>query len=96
MNADTAFNPEPVWHYFTTLPIQLLPWTCFVLPALPASFRRACRESGSPDRFLWVWFGAMFVTLSVASGKHHHYLIHALPPFAVWTASALPWWRGAR
>lgn len=93
MNADTAFNPQPVWHYFTTLPIQLLPWTFFVLPALPASFRRARRGPGSADRLLWVWFGAMFVMLSVASGKHHHYLIHALPPFAVWTAEALPWWR---
>lgn len=93
LDSATAFNAKPAWYYLTTLPWQLMPWTLFVLPALPGSLRRAWREPGSLDRFLWVWFLSMFALLSAPGGKHHHYLIHALPPFALWTAEALPWWR---
>jgi 4-amino-4-deoxy-L-arabinose transferase-like glycosyltransferase len=89
----TAFNPKPAWYYLTTLPWQLLPWTLVMLPAVPVSLRRAWCEPHSADRWLWVWFVTLFVVLSAARGKHHHYLIYALPPAAVWAADALGWWR---
>jgi 4-amino-4-deoxy-L-arabinose transferase-like glycosyltransferase len=82
-------NPAPPWYYFTMLPQQLLPWVLVVLPALPASLRRAKAERGSIDCFLWLWFVLPLAALSLAKGKHHHYLIHALPPFSIWSAQGL-------
>jgi 4-amino-4-deoxy-L-arabinose transferase-like glycosyltransferase len=85
-------NPEPVWYYATTLPWQMLPWTPCMLPALPGSLRRAWREPRSADRFLWLWLVVMTLALSAARGKHHHYLIQALPPCAFWAADGLRKW----
>jgi 4-amino-4-deoxy-L-arabinose transferase-like glycosyltransferase len=94
-----VLNPEPWWYYVTSLPWQLSPWTCLMLPALPSSLRRAWTEPRSPDRFLWLWFGLLIVALSAISAKHHHYLIYALPPCAFWAAEGMlkvrewaAWW----
>ncbi len=85
----STINPEPFWYYLTSIPWQLLPWTFFLLPALWPSLRRAWRRSDSLDRLLWLWFLVPLALLSIPSAKHHHYLIHALPPCAVWGADGL-------
>jgi 4-amino-4-deoxy-L-arabinose transferase-like glycosyltransferase len=92
IHAPTTINPEPPWYYLGTIPWQILPWTLCVLPALGPSWRRAVRAAGgasSLDRLLWIWFLVPLGMLSLPSGKHHHYLIHALPPCAVWGARGL-------
>ena len=89
LDGDTCLNPKPAWYYFTTWPWQVLPWTLVMLPAMPGSLRRAWDEPGSPDRFLWLWFGSMFAVLSAVQAKHHHYLIYALPPCSFWAADGL-------
>lgn len=86
-------NSEPPWYYFTTLPWQIFPWTLILLPALPASLRQAWREPRSLDRFLWLWVVLQFAVLSCSRGKHHHYLIHTLPPFSIWAARGLASWQ---
>lgn len=93
VTGENQVNPKPIWYYCTTLPWQLLPWTLTVLPALPASGKRAWQEPRSIDRLLWLWFLTQFTILSLARCKHHHYLIHALPPFAFWAAQGIPIWR---
>ncbi len=69
---------QPFWYYLIQWPLQLLPWTPFFLMAAPSSFAAARREAGS-DRFCWWWFWGQLGLLSCSSGKHHHYLIYALP-----------------
>jgi 4-amino-4-deoxy-L-arabinose transferase-like glycosyltransferase len=69
---------QPIWYYLTQWPTQLLPWTPFLFVAAPASWKAARRQSG-PDRFCWWWFLGQMALLSCSSGKHHHYLIYALP-----------------
>lgn len=91
LNAGTAYNAKPFWYYFTTLPWQAAPALVVALPALPHSLRNAWAERGL-DRWLWIWVVSQFTLLSIASGKHHHYLIYALPPFAVWAAAGLTWY----
>ncbi len=76
---EMASYSKPFWHYLTTWPWQVFPWTPFLVLGAGASLRRAWREPQSPDRFLWCWALVPLVLLSCSIGKHHQYLIHALP-----------------
>lgn len=89
LGGTAVLNPAPWWYYLTTLPWQLAPWTPVVLLGMFDSLRRAVRFGNPPDRFLWLWFASHFLFLSAVSAKHHHYLIHALPPCALWAALGL-------
>lgn len=70
---------QPFWYYLTTWPTQLLPWTPFLLIGVPGSWRNARHNADSPDRFIWWWMLSQPAVLSLSSGKHHHYLVYALP-----------------
>lgn len=89
---EECVNPKPFWYYFSILPWQIFPWTLAVLPALPASIRRAWNEPRSLDRLFCLWFVLPLLLLSVPRGKHHHYLLHSLPPCSYWAALGLVWW----
>ncbi len=70
---------QPSWHYLTTIPVQLLPWTPLLLFCAASSLARAVRRPDSADRFLWCWAVLPIAVLSLPPHKHHHYIIHALP-----------------
>jgi len=80
---------KPFWYYLTTWPSQLLPWTPILWIAVPASMRRAWRFPEGPDRFVWWWALCQPAVLSLSSGKHHHYLIYALPALSAVIAQGL-------
>jgi 4-amino-4-deoxy-L-arabinose transferase-like glycosyltransferase len=82
---------QPWWYYLTTWPVQLLPWTPFLF--VPFFIRADRREKGlsnppepnpqgsdeSRKLFCLWWALSQAAVLSLSSGKHHHYLIYALP-----------------
>jgi 4-amino-4-deoxy-L-arabinose transferase-like glycosyltransferase len=70
---------QPIWYYALHWPVQLLPWTPFLFVGAPASWKRARTDASGPDRWLWWWALSHPLLLSLSSGKHHHYLIYALP-----------------
>ncbi|MFV1965769.1 MAG: ArnT family glycosyltransferase [Pirellulaceae bacterium] len=80
---------KPYWYYLTTWPEQLLPWTAFLLIGAVPSLRRAWQEPLSPDRFVWGWLLGQTALLSLSNGKHHHYLMHALPAMSAVIAMGL-------
>jgi 4-amino-4-deoxy-L-arabinose transferase-like glycosyltransferase len=84
----TAIN-QPVWYYVSTLTWEMAPWTLFAVLGLWRAAGRAFRERNSPERFLWCWAILPVVVLSLAAGKHHHYMLHLLAPWAVLAALAL-------
>src|SRR5207244_2391048 len=43
-------------------------------------------QGRTPERFLWCWALLPLFLLSLAQGKHHHYLLHALAPWAILAA----------
>lgn len=43
----------------------------------------------TPERFLWCWAVLPPVVFSIPHGKHHHYLLHVLSPWAVLAVPAL-------
>ncbi len=86
--AGTLGYTQPPWYYLVQWPLQMLPWTPFLLIAAPRSMLVARNEAGS-DRFCWLWFLGQLCLLSCSSGKHHHYLIYALPALSPIVAQGL-------
>ena len=79
-----AGHRQPFYYYFTTLPVDLLPWTIFALPALFAfrSYQRIRQESVL--LFLSLWFLTVFLFFTASDTKRELYLLPLLPPAALW------------
>jgi 4-amino-4-deoxy-L-arabinose transferase-like glycosyltransferase len=91
---DTDTFGEPFWYYLANQPWSIFPWTLPALVGLAMTAGRAIGQRGSPERYLWCLAILPLVFLSVPRGKHHHYLLHALPPLAVLAAlGAAGMWR---
>lgn len=74
---------EPIWYYPVNMLWMLMPWT-FVIPlGLMATRSAAWRDRTSPERFLWCWAFLVPAVFSIPGGKHHHYMLHALAPWAI-------------
>ena len=81
-----AGHREDWYYYFTTLPVDFLPWTVFVIPALFA-YRRYRGILAEPVKlFLVLWFLVVFLFFSASDTKRDLYLMPLLPAAAVFTA----------
>lgn len=77
---------QPWWYYPVNLLWMIAPWT-FVAPwMVRATWRNAWSQASSPERFLWGWALLVPAVFSIPGGKHHHYLLHAMAPWAVLAA----------
>jgi 4-amino-4-deoxy-L-arabinose transferase-like glycosyltransferase len=74
---------EPWWYYAHALPWNLAPWTLCGFIGLAATARAAFREGGRAERYLCCWAILPVLLLSVFQGKHHHYLLPIMAPWAV-------------
>lgn len=80
---------EPWWYYFGVWTWALLPWTPAAAAGLVQAARRAWQADAQPERFLLCWGVGALLFFSIPDGKHHHYLIHVLPPWGVLSALGL-------
>ena len=87
-----SLGTRPWWYYFPYLLSLPLPWTGFVLFALPASWRKACKERDPRERFLWVWIISSVAILTLSADKHKHYLMAMLPAFSLLAGQSFVWW----
>jgi 4-amino-4-deoxy-L-arabinose transferase-like glycosyltransferase len=78
-------HPEPLWYYLTNWPGMMAPWGLLAPFALWALWKRR-RHRGVA--FLFAWFVAGLVLLSLITTKQRHYALILLPP----TALAVGWW----
>ncbi len=67
-------------YYFVLLPLILLPFTGWFLQLL-TTLRRAWNDP--LERFLWLWFGTVFVVFSLAATKLPHYLLYGSVPLFI-------------
>jgi 4-amino-4-deoxy-L-arabinose transferase-like glycosyltransferase len=84
-----GYMREPIWYYLLQLPWVLFPWTICAAIGLALTWRQVWRAGRTPERFLWCWALAPIAFLSIPEGKHHHYLLHALVPWAILAALGL-------
>jgi 4-amino-4-deoxy-L-arabinose transferase-like glycosyltransferase len=78
---------QPWWYYPAHLCYVTLPWTPLAFFGAWLAWRNARRDS--PERFLLCWAVGPVIVFSFASGKHHHYMIHFLAPWAMFAAKGL-------
>jgi 4-amino-4-deoxy-L-arabinose transferase-like glycosyltransferase len=81
---------QPFYYYFTTLPVDFLPWTVFSIPALIArrhNYRRAWTEPHI--QFCLLWFLTVFVFFTVSDSKRDLYLLPLTPMLALFVANYL-------
>jgi 4-amino-4-deoxy-L-arabinose transferase-like glycosyltransferase len=74
---------EPAYFYLYVLPIILLPWVLFLIPALHASWLRWRERRHDYDLWLICWLAVPLVVLSLVREKLPVYLLPAMPPIAV-------------
>ncbi len=83
MDGKYAAINQPLWYYPLNLLWMLAPWTFVIPAAFYLTARNAWQDSRSPERFLWCWALLVPLVLSIPQGKHHHYMLHALAPWAI-------------
>ena len=78
-----AGHRQPFYYYVTTLPVDLLPWTVFVVPALIA-YRPYRRIWQTPVLLFFVlWFLSVLLFFSAADTKRELYLLPLMPVLAL-------------
>jgi 4-amino-4-deoxy-L-arabinose transferase-like glycosyltransferase len=83
---DAASHQRGGWYYFATLPGDFLPWAIF----LPLAALHGHAHFAKPSqKFLWIWFLAAFVSLSLMSSKQGKYLLPVWTPLSLLAASGL-------
>ena len=80
---------QPIYYYLKLYPTILAPWSLIVPFALFGTWKKATRERYSPERFLWCWAILTPVVFSIPTGKHHHYMLHCVAPWAILCATSL-------
>jgi 4-amino-4-deoxy-L-arabinose transferase-like glycosyltransferase len=81
-----AGHRQPFYYYFTTLPVDLLPWSVFALPALFA-YRPSRKLLSEPTPlFFTLWFVGVFLFFSLSDTKRDLYLLPLLPVAALFIA----------
>ena len=81
-----AGHRQPIYYYFTTLPVDFLPWTLLAVPALGA-YRRYREYFADPVKLFFVlWFLVVFLFFSASDTKRDLYLMPLMPPVAIFLA----------
>jgi hypothetical protein len=91
---------EPPWYYFQCLTWVPQPWSLFALVGLVGTWRLVGDASAKPQaaawRFIWCWAWLPILVFSLSDGKHHHYMLHYLAPWAILAAQGTVWlWQKA-
>jgi 4-amino-4-deoxy-L-arabinose transferase-like glycosyltransferase len=78
-----GYMREPVWYYFAQWPLVVFPWPILVIVGFLDARTKALGIKASPERLLWCWGLVPILFFSIPQGKHHHYLLQTMAPWAV-------------
>ena len=74
---------QPIYYYFTTLPVDFLPWTVFAIPALFAYFPYRRLMQRPTPLFFSLCFLVVFLFFSISDTKRDLYLLPLMPTLAL-------------
>lgn len=80
---------EPTWYYAANFPVITAPWVFLAIAGLIMTARKAFTVRYSAERLLWGWALGPMLVFSIPGGKHHHYMLHSVAPWAILSALAL-------
>ena len=78
--------------YFYTIPWLMLPWTFVLIGGARRLWQDVRRADAAAERFLWAWFVAGFVFLTISRFKHHQYCLPLLPPLCLLSGRLVVEW----
>ncbi len=82
---------QPAWYYFFCLLWVPQPWTLAAFVGLALTFKRLWRGDSAAHRLIWCWAWMPLLVFSISQGKHHHYMLHYMAPWAILAAQATVW-----
>jgi 4-amino-4-deoxy-L-arabinose transferase-like glycosyltransferase len=77
---------EDNYHFYFYLGVMfkyIMPWILLLPAALAAPFYRVWRKERPEMVYLWVWFVAGLIFLSIDEGKRQHYILPIIPAMAI-------------
>ena len=72
-------------YYVPVVLIGLMPYTTLLIRAIS---QLRMTHKNPLDRFLWLWFGFVFIFFSLAGTKLHHYVVYGYIPLIIFMARA--------
>lgn len=82
-------HPMPVYYYLLQLPLHTLPWSLFVAGAVIWAVRQRRRRGYTPALTPALVFCAMLILHSLVKNKRVHYMLPAIPMWALWLGALL-------
>ena len=73
----------PIYYYSGMIFKYVFPWVAFLPMALIAPFYNTWGKKQAVMKFLWLWFVAGLVFLTINAGKRQHYLMPLMPAMAI-------------
>jgi 4-amino-4-deoxy-L-arabinose transferase-like glycosyltransferase len=103
---NTSYMQEPWWYYFAHQPWNLFPWSICVFVGLAMTWRNVKTSGAGVERWIWCWALVPVLVFSYFRGKHHHYMLNCMAPWAVLAAygcigvwqfvqTTPKWWRSS-
>jgi 4-amino-4-deoxy-L-arabinose transferase-like glycosyltransferase len=87
---------ETPWYYLTCLTWVPQPWSIAAFVGLAITWRAVWYEGSPAQRFIWCWAWLPILVFSLSDGKHHHYMLHYLAPWAILAGQGTVWfWQKA-
>jgi len=78
-----AAGSKPFYYYLGIMFVYFLPFCAFIPLALAAPFYRVWEKKRQVMFYLWLWFAAGIVVMSICGGKRQHYILPLMPAMAI-------------
>ncbi|HLB59656.1 MAG TPA: glycosyltransferase family 39 protein, partial [Bdellovibrionota bacterium] len=75
----TEQSKHGLFYYFQVVPLEFMPWTLLLIPAVIDRWRAAKEEGDFNSRFWLVWFFVNFVFFTLNAKRHSHYVLLMVP-----------------
>jgi 4-amino-4-deoxy-L-arabinose transferase-like glycosyltransferase len=83
LSGNYAAGRYPWFFYFLIMFRYIFPWCIFLPIALVSPFYKVWGEKRPVMQFVWLWFVADFVFMTLSGGKRQHYILPVMPAMAI-------------